>query len=88
MKVKPLGESLLLKINKKPEKTDFGVILPIDNDTKLEEAVVLAVGPEVEEVKKGDTVIFKAFNLDIVECRNETLNFIKQGDILAVVELK
>lgn len=85
MKIKPLFENVLVKIEKAPEKTKSGLILSPKEDNKLEEAIVLSVSDQVEQIREGDTVIFKSYNLDTVDIRGETCNFIKESDIIAVL---
>ena len=45
MKLKPLGDKVVLQHQKAEEKTQSGIILPYSAKEKPQEAVVIAVGP-------------------------------------------
>ena len=65
MKLRPLGNRVVLRYPEPEEKTKSGIILPDSAKEKPQEAIVLAVGqgkgPDGEEVamqvKEGDRVI-------------------------------
>lgn len=70
-------------IEKEKVKLAGGIIDPTDRDVELGE--VLAIGDEVEKVKKGDRIIFKSYNLFTVEIsKDEEYNFLQEDEILAV----
>ena len=49
MKLKPLGDKVVLKQKEAEEKTQSGIILPDSAKEKPQEAIVIAVGPGKEE---------------------------------------
>lgn len=55
MNFKPLGDKILIKIKKSEKQTAGGIIIPTEKLTK--DAEVIEVGPEVYDVKKGDTIM-------------------------------
>ena len=62
MKIRPLGNKLLLKPIKSAEKTDSGIYLG-ENDKPLLTGVVISVGRGVSnEVKEGETVVYEQFS--------------------------
>ena len=93
MKIKPLGNRVLLEAVKE-EKKKGGIIL---QDTlekgRPEMGVVLAVGPGKTEdngkkipmnVKKGDKVYFRKYSEDIIKVGNEEYLIVSEDNILAV----
>ncbi len=88
MKVKPLGNRVLLKLVEVVEKKSLGgIVLP--DSAKNEKALqgeVLAVGTDDKiEVKKGDVVLVPRYGGTELEREQEKLLIVKATDILAVV---
>lgn len=57
MNIKPLGDGLIVKQQPKKEETESGIYIPENsraNNTFLHD--VLAVGPDVKDVKVGDVI--------------------------------
>ena len=62
MNFKPLGDRVLVKVQEPETKTASGIIIP-DNASKEKptQAEVMAIGPDVEHVAVGDTVMYAKF---------------------------
>ena len=90
MKVKPLGDRVLLQKVEAEEKTASGIILTGNAKEAPSWALVKAVGPGTEdvkmEVKKGDKVLYQKYSGTEVKLDGEEFILIAQKDILAVVE--
>lgn len=93
MKLKPLGDKVVLQYQKAEEKTESGILLPDSAKEKPQEAVVIAVGPGKEggqqttmQVKEGDKVIVEQYAGTDVKLGDEEYKIVSQSDILAVVE--
>ena len=94
MKLKPLGDRVVLKMVESEETTKSGIILTGSATEKPQVAEVVAVGPggmvdgEVVkmEVKVGDHVITSKYSGTEVKIDGEELLVVKQGDILAIVD--
>ena len=94
MKLKPLGDRVVLKQLEAEEKTKSGIVLPGNAQEKPQEAEIVAVGPggvvdgkEIKmEVKVGDKVIYSKYSGTEVKVDNEEFIIVKQNDILAIVE--
>lgn len=94
MKIRPLGDRVVIKKLEAEETTKSGIVLPGSAKEKPQEAEVVAVGPggivdgkEVRmEVKVGDKVLFSKYSGNEVKVSGEEYTIIKQDDILAVVE--
>ncbi len=96
MKLKPLGDRVVLKPIEAEETTASGIVIPGKEKEKPQQAEVVAVGPggvnadgkEIKmEVKKGQKVIYSKYSGTEVELddKNKVI-IVKQSDILAVIE--
>jgi len=57
--IKPLDNRVLIEVqHKADEKTDSGIFIPESARSPLNRGVVRKLGPNVEEVKNGDHVMF------------------------------
>ena len=90
MKLKPMADNILLKQHEAQESTASSIILATTNKEKPAIYEVVSAGPGTKDVevtvKTGDKVVVSKFvgtdiTLDKVEYK-----FVKQDDILAVVE--
>ena len=94
MKMKPLGDRVIIKQLEAEEKTKSGIILTGTAKEKPQEAEVVAVGPggvidgkEIKmEVSVGDRVIYSKYAGTEVKLNEEEYIIVKQSDILAIVE--
>jgi len=94
MRVRPLGDRIVIKKLEAEEKTKSGIVLTGTAKEKPQEAEVVAVGPggyvdgkEIKmEVKVGDKVLFSKYSGTEVKVDGEEYTIIKQDDVLAVVE--
>ena len=96
MKLKPLGDRVVLKLDEVIEKTKSGIVLAGSAKEKPQTAKVVAVGPggmvdgnEVAmAVKPGDTVLINKYTASMGEVKidDEEYLIIRQGEILAIVE--
>jgi len=85
--IKPLGENVLVKLNKAEEKTKSGIFLPeTTNADRPQEGKVVAIGESDKiKVKKGQTVIFAKYSGTEIKLENDDCLILKAEDILAVV---
>ncbi len=94
MKLKPLGDRVIIKMMEAEEKTKSGLILTGSAKEKPEVAEIIEVGPgglvdgkEVKmTVKKGQKVITSKYSGTEVKVDGEEYTIVRQGDILAIVE--
>ncbi len=95
MKVKPLGDKVLVEVLKAEEKTKGGIILPDTAKEEKTEGKVVAVGPgkslesgsfQPLEVKAGDKVIFGKYSGDEIVIEGTKHKILKENEILAVFE--
>ena len=90
MKLKPLGDKVVLQHQAAEEKTQSGIILPDSAKEKPQEAVVIAVGSGTDkvemQVKEGDKVIYTKYAGTEIKVDDEEYVIVDQSDIIAVVE--
>jgi len=91
MNIKPLGDRILVKPLRAEEVTKSGIVLPDTAEKeKKEQGEVVAIG-EGEKIKKlnlkvGDKVLFGKYSGDEVEMDKVEYKFLKDEDILGVIE--
>ncbi len=94
MKIKPLADRVVIKMEEAQETTKSGIVLAGTAKEKPQIASVVAVGPggmvdgkEVQMyVKVGDKVITSKYSGTEVKFDDEEYTILRQADILAVVE--
>jgi chaperonin GroES len=95
VKLKPLGDKVILKIMEQEEKTSGGILLPDTAKEKPQKGEVLAVGTGVVldsgqkiplDVKVGDRVFFARYSGTEVKIDGEEYLIVSERDILAVIE--
>jgi chaperonin GroES len=95
MKLKPLGDRVVLKLVEQEEKTRGGILLPDTAKEKPQKGEVLAVGTGKVldsgekvplDVKVGDRVIFARYSGTEVKVEGEEYLIVSERDILAVVD--
>jgi chaperonin GroES len=86
MKFKPLKERVFIKYSEEMEKTPGGLYVPDTAKEKPQKGVVEAVGPEVKEVKVGNTVLFDKYSGTKINLDNQEYLIIKEEDILGILE--
>lgn len=94
MKLRPLGDRVVIKKVEAEETTKSGIVLPGSAKEKPQMAEIVAVGPggvvegkEIKmEVKVGDRIIFSKYAGNEVKIDGEEYTILRQDDILAIVE--
>src|SRR4030065_2786795 len=96
MKLRPLGDRVIVKPSEGEEKTPSGLVIPDTAKEKPQEGKVVAVGPGRYEdgkkvpmdVKEGDTIIYSKYGGTEVKIKGEETLILSERDILAVVVKK
>ncbi|KAB2879514.1 co-chaperone GroES [bacterium] len=88
MKLKPLGDRVIVESLEAEEKTASGIFIPDTAKEKPQAGKVLAVGPgkkdEPMEVKVGDSVLYGKYSGTEVTIDNKKYLIMHQVDILAI----
>ena len=86
MTVKPLGDRILVKLEKEDEKTSSGLYIPETAQEKTQIGAVVAVGDDEEiKVKNGDRVMYDKYSGTTIKIDSEDHLILSMGDVLAVV---
>ena len=90
MKLKPMADNVLLKQHEAAETTASGIILATTNKEKPAIYEVVSVGPGTKDVtmtvKAGNKVVVNKFAGSEIKLDGVEYKFVKQDDILAVVQ--
>lgn len=95
MKIKPLGDKILVQVLEAEEKTKGGIILPDTAKEEKTEGKVISVGPgkvlesgkvQPLEVKSGDKIIFGKYAGDEIVIDGKKHKVLKESEVLAVYE--
>ena len=84
MAIKPLNNKVVAVKQEALTKTKSGILL---GEAKEEPAyaVVEAVGPKVENIKKGDKIIYKEFSTTNITVDDKDYVIVAEEDILATM---
>lgn len=94
MKIKPLGDRLVVKQIEAEEKTKGGIILPDTAKEKPKEGVVEAAGPgrtledgkiQPLSIKVGDHILFTSYGGTEVKIDDKEYLIMKEDDVLGIV---
>jgi chaperonin GroES len=90
MKVKPLTDRVLVKLEKNEAKTAGGIIIPDTAQEKTQTGLVIEVGSGTEKdpitVKAGQKVMYDKYAGTQVKIDGEDHLILKMSDIIAVIE--
>jgi len=94
MKIKPLGDKVVIKTLEAEQKTASGIVIPDTAKEKPAQGEVVAVGPgKVKHgnkvpmsVKIGDKVLYSKYSPQEVKVEGVEYLIISEEEILAVIE--
>ncbi|MBM3470626.1 MAG: co-chaperone GroES [Armatimonadetes bacterium] len=96
MKLKPLGDRVVVKPLEEEERTKGGIVLPDTAKEKPQHGEVIAVGPGewdedgkkriAPDVKPGDRVLYAKYAGTEVKTDDGDLLILRASDVLAIVE--
>ena len=95
VKVKPLGDRVLIKHADEDEQVRDGIIIPDSAKEKPQEAEVIALGTGAKDsdgkvvpfnVKVGDRVLTSKYGGSEVKIDGETYLLVREDDILGIIE--
>jgi chaperonin GroES len=96
MKLKPLGDRLIVRAIEEEETTVSGIVLPDTDKEKPQKGKVLAVGDgKVNEdtgkrtpldVSEGDEVLYSKYGGTEIKVDGEELLVLRESDVLAKVQ--
>ena len=95
MKIRPLGDRILLKRIEEEDKSKGGIIIPDTAKEKPSEGLVIAVGKgKVTEegkklpldVKKNDRILFGKYSGTDIKIEGEEYLIMREDEVLGVIE--
>ena len=95
MKLKPLGDNILIEPMEGEQKTLSGIVIPDTAKEKPQEGKVVAVGKgridddgkhHAMEIKKGDRILMGKYAGTEVKVDGDELIIMREDDVLAVIE--
>ena len=87
MIVKPLFKKVLVAEIKAVTKSEAGIILDNANSVREQNrAKVLAIGPDVTDVKEGDTILLDWTKASVVKIEGAQRAIVDQDHIVSVLE--
>ena len=94
MKLKPLGDRLIVRAVEEEETTASGIVLPDTAKEKPQKGEVVAVGDgPIEDGKRraldvsaGDEVLYSKYGGTEINVDGEELLVLRESDVLALVE--
>ncbi len=94
MKVKPLGDRVLVKPAKEVEQVKGGIVIPDSAKEKPQEGKVIAIGTgKLDDagkliafnVKVGDTVLMPKYGGTEIKIDDEEYQIVREEDILGII---
>jgi chaperonin GroES len=95
MKIRPLGDRIIVKRLEEEERTKGGIIIPDTAKEKPQQGKVVAIGPGKlnekgerlpMEVKENDKILFGKYAGTEVKIGDEEYLIIHQDDVLGIIE--
>ena len=95
MKLKPLGDRLIVQASEEEETTASGIVLPDTAKEKPQKGKVLAVGDgkiddngqrQPLDVAEGDEVLYSKYGGTEIKVDGEELLVLRESDVLAKVQ--
>jgi chaperonin GroES len=96
MKVRPLGDKVIVKRAESQDRTESGIYLPESAKDKPKEGKILALGSGLLNketgdympftVKKGDRVLFTSYGGTEIKIDGEELLILTEDDILGIID--
>jgi len=95
VKIRPLGDRILVRRLEAEEKTAGGIVLPDTAKEKPKEGIVIALGEgklldsgerAKPQVKENDRIIFTSYAGTEVKIDGEEYLIMSEDDVLAIVE--
>ena len=94
MKIRPLGDRILVKREDAAETVSGGIIIPDSAKEKPQEGKVIAVGKgridengkhQAMEIKKGDRILMGKYAGTEVKVDGDELIIMREDDVLAII---
>jgi co-chaperonin GroES (HSP10) len=81
--MQPLADNILIRPDEPKTKTDSGIFIKEDWETREPIGTVESIGDDVTDVKAGDRVVFMRYGS--VQTPDKDLRLVKQSHIMAKI---
>lgn len=87
IKVKPLGDNILIQPERSGEKTDSGIFLPESaSKERPQQGRVIEIGEDKEiKVKKNQKIIFRPYSGTEIKIEGGEFLIVRNEDVIAVI---
>jgi len=86
MKLKPIGDRIVLKPDAIKETTDSGILISSQNKELQTRGVIMAVGEKTKHVSKGDYVMFQNHVATKFLFDDEEFFIFRELDVMAIIK--
>ncbi len=96
MKVRPLGDKVIVKRDEAKTKTESGIFIPEGSKDKPKQGKIIALGDGILNkdtgkympftVKKGDTVLFTTYSGTELKIDGQDFIIMTEEDILGIID--
>jgi chaperonin GroES len=88
MKIKPIGDRVLVRLEEVEKKTAGGIFIPETAQEKTQTGVVEAIGDDKDAIKvaAGQKVMYDKYAGTTVKIDGKEKLLLKASDILAIIE--
>jgi chaperonin GroES len=83
--LKPLGDRVVAVREETSNKTASGLYLPDNAKEKPVIAKIVATGPKVTSLKKGDRIVYKEYSTTELKVDSTEYIIVKEEDVLATL---
>ncbi len=85
-KIIPLGKRVLVTLILQKESVVKGIIIPGKNESYHEQAIVVSIGDEVEDLNIGDMVLLNKFKGQMFKVDDVDFIMINLEDVMAILQ--
>ncbi|ORC31778.1 co-chaperone GroES [Marispirochaeta aestuarii] len=87
MKVNPIGDRVLVKLEEVEEKTASGIFIPQTAQEKTQTGIVEAVGDDESiTVKPGQKVMYDKYAGTTIKVDGKDMLLVRMSDVMAIIE--
>ena len=85
--IEPLGEMVLVEMEKAAEKTNSGLLIPEAAREKMNVGVVVSAGPDAElaGISSGDRVVYRKYSGTEISYEGKDFLIMREADIFAII---
>lgn len=86
MKLRPIGDKLIVKRLDESKTTEGGIIIPDTVAEKPSQGIVVAVGNAITEIKAGDKILFTKAAGEETKMEGKEFLIMEEEKVIAIIE--